>query len=79
MLMHDRNQITLWGPKGQINDYAQKAWSGLMSDYYLPRWELYVSTVTDAVRAGHAVDWKKYEDEIFKLERVAILFFSTTE
>lgn len=23
-----RNQITLWGPKGQIMDYANKQWSG---------------------------------------------------
>ena len=32
-----RNQITLWGPQAQILDYANKQWSGLVKDYYLPR------------------------------------------
>ncbi|KAF2469638.1 putative alpha-N-acetylglucosaminidase, partial [Lindgomyces ingoldianus] len=34
-----RNQITLWGPDGEINDYASKSWGGLVGEYYLPRWE----------------------------------------
>ena len=25
-----RNQITLWGPKGEIIDYATKQWNGLV-------------------------------------------------
>lgn len=33
-----RNQITLWGPTGQIEDYASKQWSGLVGDYYATRW-----------------------------------------
>lgn len=37
-----RNQITLWGPTGQINDYASKSWGGLVSTYYLPRWQMFV-------------------------------------
>ena len=27
-----RNQITLWGPLGEDNDYAAKQWSGVMSE-----------------------------------------------
>ena len=26
-----RNQITLWGPNGEILDYATKQWSGILS------------------------------------------------
>jgi alpha-N-acetylglucosaminidase len=37
-----RNQITLWGPNGQISDYASKDWSGLVSTYYVPRWQIFV-------------------------------------
>ena len=33
-----RNQITLWGPHGEINDYAKKEWGGLVRDYYKARW-----------------------------------------
>ena len=43
-LYNARNQITLWGPRGEINDYAGKiGWSGLVSSYYLPRWQRYTA------------------------------------
>ncbi|KAL3444836.1 tim-barrel domain-containing protein [Aspergillus insuetus] len=38
-----RNQITLWGPNGEINDYASKSWGGLVSSYYIPRWEIFIA------------------------------------
>ncbi|KAL3418249.1 hypothetical protein PVAG01_09965 [Phlyctema vagabunda] len=38
-----RNQITLWGPRGQISDYASKSWGGLVKGYYLPRWQIFVN------------------------------------
>jgi len=37
-----RNQITLWGPDGEITDYASKSWGGLVKGYYLPRWEIFL-------------------------------------
>ncbi|UKZ88341.1 uncharacterized protein TrAFT101_004102 [Trichoderma asperellum] len=37
-----RNQVTLWGPTGQIEDYASKQWAGLVGDYYLGRWEQFI-------------------------------------
>jgi alpha-N-acetylglucosaminidase len=37
-----RNQITLWGPDGEISDYASKSWGGLLSGYYEPRWQIFV-------------------------------------
>jgi alpha-N-acetylglucosaminidase len=37
-----RNQITQWGPDGEINDYASKSWGGLVGDYYLPRWKAFL-------------------------------------
>jgi alpha-N-acetylglucosaminidase len=38
-----RNQITLWGPDGEISDYASKSWGGLLSEYYVPRWQIFVN------------------------------------
>jgi alpha-N-acetylglucosaminidase len=35
-------QITTWGPDGEINDYASKSWGGLVREYYLPRWEVFL-------------------------------------
>ncbi|XP_034938192.1 alpha-N-acetylglucosaminidase isoform X2 [Chelonus insularis] len=44
-----RNQITLWGPNGEIRDYANKQWAGVMSEYFGARWSLYLSVVTFAL------------------------------
>ncbi len=41
-------QVTVWGGKGNLNDYASKAWQGLYKDFYLPRW----MQMFDALRAG---------------------------
>ncbi|EGF89383.1 alpha-N-acetylglucosaminidase NAGLU family protein [Asticcacaulis biprosthecium C19] len=35
-----RAQVTVWGGKGNLHDYASKAWQGLYRDFYLPRWEM---------------------------------------
>ncbi|KAH8648643.1 putative alpha-N-acetylglucosaminidase [Xylariales sp. PMI_506] len=40
-----RNQVTLWGPLGEISDYASKTWSGLVSTYYLPRWRMFTEYI----------------------------------
>ncbi|KAM0145472.1 hypothetical protein ACHAQE_011257 [Botrytis cinerea] len=39
------NQITIWGPTGQINDYASKSWGGLVRGYYLKRWEIFLDYI----------------------------------
>ncbi|KAF1361121.1 putative alpha-N-acetylglucosaminidase [Lizonia empirigonia] len=36
------NQITLWGPGGEINDYASKQWGGLVGPYYGERWRVFL-------------------------------------
>ena len=32
-------QITIWGGN-RLKDYASKSWSGMLTDYYLPRWQV---------------------------------------
>lgn len=75
-----RNQITLWGPTGQINDYASKHWGGLVRSYYLPRWEMFfghvlngtVERYADAVMAFEMAwqreKWGEKEGESFDLQ-----------
>merc|ERR1719471_1333812 len=64
-----RNQITLWGPNGEILDYAAKQWSGLFSSYYAPRWILFFATLESSLMAGNntfdaPAFRKKFIDEI---------------
>lgn len=47
------NQITLWGPAGQISDYASKSWAGLVSSYYIPRWEKFIEYLVDTKPAQY--------------------------
>ncbi len=63
--MNARNQVTLWGPDGQILDYAAKQWSGLVADYYLPRWELFFSMLAQSVSDGHDFDQAEFRKRFF--------------
>lgn len=51
--LNARTQITLWGDidtdTTQLFDYAWKEWSGLIREYYYPRWSLFYSEIIDAV------------------------------
>lgn len=46
--------ITTWG--GNINDYANRSISGLISTYYAKRWELYFDDAFSAVKDGREFD-----------------------
>jgi alpha-N-acetylglucosaminidase len=62
-----RNLVTLWGPNGEINDYASRQWSGLISDYYKVRWEMFLTSLDEAVdraaSAGTRVDFNEGQIE----------------
>jgi alpha-N-acetylglucosaminidase len=64
-----RNQLTLWGPNGEINDYASKEWSGLVGDYYKVRWQIFVAYLYDSIIKGQVVDTKKYASDLLVWEQ----------
>lgn len=50
--------ITIWGDNGEITDYSARMWSGLISDYYVPRLKLYY----EAQKSGKKfslIDWER--------------------
>jgi alpha-N-acetylglucosaminidase len=49
-----RNLVTMWGPDGQISDYSARLWSGLISDYYKPRWKIALDSAIEQVEKGAA-------------------------
>lgn len=63
-----RNQITLWGPSGNIEDYANKMWGGLVKNYYKPRWQLFVSFLVDAISHGTPFERQKFRAALFNQE-----------
>ncbi len=48
-----RRIVTIWGPP--VDDYAAKVWSGLIRDYYLPRWKQFRASGGKAKLA----DWER--------------------
>ncbi|RWS15176.1 alpha-N-acetylglucosaminidase-like protein, partial [Dinothrombium tinctorium] len=61
-----KNQITLWGPKGEIVDYATKQWAGIFSDYYYPRWKLFVETLIDCLLDEKTFNERQFHRTVLK-------------
>ena len=50
-----RRIVTIWGPP--VDDYSARIWSGLLRDYYLPRWQHYF----EQKRTGIKFDFATWE------------------
>ena len=61
------NQIALWGPDGEITDYASKAWAGLAGTYYRERGATFIEYLAKTKQNGTA-----YDDTIVQAENIAI-------
>lgn len=64
MVYNAKNQITLWGPTGQILDYANKQWSGVVSGYYKPRWELFFNTILNSIIRGKPFRQNDFNEKV---------------
>jgi len=64
-----RNQITLWGDKeSPLHDYACKQWSGLLIDFYKPRWKAYIESLTLNLIDKAVFNQKAFDDKIKEWE-----------
>ena len=57
-LQYERNAkriVTIWGPP--VDDYSARVWSGLIRDYYLPRWKHYSASR----KTGESFDFAAWE------------------
>lgn len=50
-----RRIVTIWGPP--VDDYSARIWSGLLRDYYLPRWKHFF----ESLRSGKRFDFAEWE------------------
>lgn len=70
---HAREQITVWSDERSIwfHDYAAKEWQGMLEDFYLPRWERFVSMLERSLHTGEPLpQYRDYDREIiFSYER----------
>ncbi|XP_035784446.1 alpha-N-acetylglucosaminidase-like [Anopheles albimanus] len=61
-----RIQLTLWGPQGQIVDYANKQWAGMVADFFLPRWQLFLGELDLALATNGTISDTKLRDQVFR-------------
>jgi len=59
-----RRVLTLWGRGPAIDDYARKEWSGMLSGYYLKRWEWYLSEVSESLKNKSAFDDDEFSQKL---------------
>ena len=58
--LNARTQITLWSfQDSNLRDYAHKEWSGLLRDFYLPRWEMFINSIQKKM-SGQDIDEPDY-------------------
>ena len=65
-----RNQITMWGPNHNIEDYADKQWSGMFGEYYYDRWRLYTTRMVEAMKRDKKFDPEIFQDILYGFEHV---------
>lgn len=64
-----RRVLTLWGTGKVIRDYARKEWSGMLSGFYLHRWEWYLREVGEALNSERPFDSKAFSEKLWEWER----------
>jgi alpha-N-acetylglucosaminidase len=60
-----RDLITLWGDKESgLHEYACRQWSGLVKDFYKPRWEKYFVYLREKMVNGSRMEENGFQDMI---------------
>ena len=64
-----RNQITMWGPSENIEDYAGKEWAGSVGTYYSQRWKIFIDEVTSSIQEATTFNQTDYNNKRFQFEQ----------
>lgn len=64
-----RTQITVWGRRSSsLSGYAYKLWSGLVEDFYLPRWSLWLHKLRQSLDNNTPFDQHAFDEEVKTFE-----------
>jgi alpha-N-acetylglucosaminidase len=63
--LNAKDLITLWGDKDcPLNEYACRQWSGLLDDFYKPRWQQFFTKLEDAIISKSEIDMNAFTTQI---------------
>lgn len=51
-----------------LRDYAGKQWNGLLSGYYQPRWELFISLLKDCLKNNKPFDPLAFDKAVRRVD-----------
>ncbi len=61
--------ITLWGDANSpLHEYSNRQWSGLLNDFYKPRWQQFFALLQQSLRTGAEPDLKQFATTIKEWE-----------
>jgi alpha-N-acetylglucosaminidase len=63
-----RTLITLWGPNLRLDDYAKKQCSGMFSDYYARRWDLFYRELDKSIEDKTTWDDASFNKKILAFQ-----------
>lgn len=64
-----KDLITLWGDaKSPLHEYACRQWSGLMNDFYKPRWQQFFQKLDFSLQRQQEINLKEFERHISQWE-----------
>jgi len=67
--MNAKDLITLWGDaKSPLNEYACRQWSGLLTDFYKPRWQLFFTRAEQSLKQQSDFNTGLFKEEVSNWE-----------
>ena len=65
--------VTTWGDSPILNDYASRLWSGLIGQYYAPRWTLFLEETLSSMDDGIPFSQEAFDRKCSALEQQKVL------
>lgn len=68
-----RSQITTWSfQDSNLHDYAHREWGGILYDFYLPRWEMFIANLISDLKRGYSdeIDYYTFENNWNKEQKI---------
>ena len=67
--MNAKDLITLWGTTDcPLHEYACRQWSGLLNDFYKPRWQQFITALSRSLAEGKEFNNDAYQKRIAQWE-----------
>lgn len=67
--MNAKDLITLWGDaKSPLNEYACRQWSGLLSDFYKPRWTMFFARLEQSLVQNTVFNLSQFNKDVSDYE-----------